>query len=424
MQRDFARDNVGAMISSTDLSGLRIARESRGSTGTKPGRPMRIGLIALAVVAIGTVALVVLGRERALEVRTATAVLRGGAGGVGGLTANGYVVARTKASVSSKVAGRLAFLGVEEGDRTTAGAVIARLEAAEYEAAARQASAEVLASEANQLEAAAEVASARRALSRATALRADSLISEQAVEDAATALEVAEARARVVGARTNAARQGHAAALAALDNTVIRAPFSGTILRKDAEVGEVVAPAVAGGGLTRGAVVTMADLSTLEVEVDVNEAYIANIRPDQSADIVLDAYPGENFAGHVRQIVPTADRQKATVLVRVAIDSEDSRIVPEMGARVIFREAEGTAGGATTPARVYVPAAAVREVGGATVVWRVVDSRARRQEIEAGPVMGDEREVRRGLAGGEILILDAPDGIGDGVRLKIAPQTP
>jgi RND family efflux transporter MFP subunit len=412
------------MISSTDLSGLRIARESRGPARIKPGRAMRLGLIALAAVVTAVAVLVVLGRERALEVRTATAVLRGGAGGAGGLTANGYVVARTKASVSSKVPGRLAFLGVEEGDRTTAGAVIARLEAAEYEAIARQASSEVLASEANQLEAVAEVTRATRALARATSLRADSLISEQAVEDAATAVEVAEARLRVASARTNAARQGHAAALAALDNTVIRAPFSGTILRKDAEVGEVVAPAVAGGGLTRGAVVTMADLSTLEVEVDVNEAYIANIRPNQSADVVLDAYPGQNFAGHVRQIVPTADRQKATILVRVAIDSKDVRIVPEMGARVIFREAEDTPDGASIPARVYVPAAAVRESGGLTAVWLVVDGRARRQDIDAGPVMGEEREVRRGLAGGEVVILDAPDGITDGARLKTASNTP
>src|SRR5690606_26816181 len=157
-------------------------------------------------------------------------------------------------------------------------------------------------------------------------------------EDAATAPAVARARLRAAAARVESARQARAAAAASLENTRVRAPFTGTVLRKDAEVGEVVAPSVAGGGLTRGAVVTMADLSTLEVEVDVNEAYIAGVRRDQPAEIVLDAYPGEAFPGHVRQVVPTADRQKATVLVRVAIDSQDPRILPEMGARVVFLE--------------------------------------------------------------------------------------
>src|SRR5690606_35308330 len=139
-------------------------------------------------------------------------------------------------------------------------------------------------------------------------------------------------------ARVAAAEQIHAAAEAALENTRVRAPFTGTVLRKDAEVGEVVAPSVAGGGLTRGAVVTMADLSTLEVEVDVNEAYIGGVRRDQPAEIVLDAYPSVRFPGHVRQIMPTAHRQKATVLVRVVIDVQEPRILPEMGARVVFLE--------------------------------------------------------------------------------------
>ncbi len=350
----------------------------------------------------------------------ATAAVRGGqSGSGGGLTANGYVVARTKASVSSKVPGRLEFLGVEEGDRVAIGAVIARLEAAEYEAAVRTAAAETLAAEAAQHEAEAGMTQAERALERAIAL--DSLVSEQSLEDARTAVQVARAKLGAASASLEAARQRHAGARANLDNTIIRAPFAGTILRKDAEVGEVVAPAVAGGGLTRGAVVTMADLSTLEVEVDVNEAYIAQVRDDQPAEVVLDAYPADQFPAHVRQIMPTADRQKATVLVRVAIDSEDARILPEMGARVVFLEKEGEpASGAELPARVYVPAAAVRSEGGQDVVWVVIDGRASRRTIEAGPVMAGEREVRSGLDGGETLILDPAAELRDGARVRIA----
>ncbi|MGH7443366.1 MAG: efflux RND transporter periplasmic adaptor subunit, partial [Longimicrobiales bacterium] len=408
--------------SSPDLSGLRISRE-RGAPARHNSRRWKAFALAALALAVVLIAAVVLTRDPVLDVRTAVVAVRGGSGGSAGLTANGYVVARTQASVSSKLPGRLAYLGVEEGDRVAAGAVLARLEAAEYEANLRQAASQVLAAEAAQHEANAILAQAQRDLDRATALRADSLVAEQTLQDATTAWTMAQSRVHAAAARHEAARQGQAAARASLENTIVRAPFSGTILRKDAEVGEVVAPAVAGGGLTRGAVVTMADLSTLEVEVDVNEAYIAGVRDDQAADIVLDAYPAETFAGHVRQVMPTADRQKATVLVRVAIDSDDPRILPEMGARVVFRAATDTTQTAPLPARVTVPAAAVRSDAGTDFVWLVVDEHAQKHTIEAGPVMGDEREVRRGLSGGETVIIDAPADLADGARVRMADST-
>jgi len=407
------------VVSSADLSSLRISRESRDHNAKSKRIVYGVGAVVLLLVATGAWALT---RDRAYEVRTAVAKSRGGVKGSSGLTANGYVVARTKASVSSKVAGRLAYLGVEEGDRVREGAVIARLEAAEYEAAVRQAASEVLAAEATVIEASAQLVQAERARARAEQLHADSLIAERTYEDAVTALETARARLRAAEARLEAARQWHASTRANLENTIIRAPFSGTILRKDAEVGEVVAPAVAGGGLTRGAVVTMADLSTLEVEVDINESYIGSIRHDQPAEIVLDAYPGVTFPGHVRQIVPTADRQKATVLVRVAIDSEDRRIMPEMGARVVFQDTV-TSEVTNSQPRIYVPAAAVRNDGGQDVVWVMVEGRARRRSIEAGPVMGDAREVRSGLTSGETIILDPAEDLADGSRVKAVQET-
>jgi RND family efflux transporter MFP subunit len=385
-------------------------------------RNVVIGIVAV-IVLLAAAAVVVATRDRAIVVQVTQATLRGGAAGSSdGLTANGYVVARTKASVSSKVPGRLAFLGVEEGDRVVAGAIVARLEAAEYEAAVRQAAADVLTAEATREESRAGVTQAQRSLDRARALAADSLIATEVREDAETALQVAQARMNAASARVESARQGLAAAEANLDNTRVRAPFTGSILRRDAEVGEVVAPSVAGGGLTRGAVVTMADLSTLEVEVDVNEAYIGSVRSDQLADVILDAYPAQSFPGHVRQIVPTADRQKATVLVRVAIDSQDSRILPEMGARVVFRERADSAAAAGEPsvARVFVPAETVRSESGVDVVYVVVDERAQRRVIQAGPVMGGEREVRGGLAGGETLVLDPPAELADGVQVRVA----
>jgi HlyD family secretion protein len=405
------------MVSSADLSSLRISRDAEGG-GSRRTLFIITGLILL----LGAIALsaFMATSPRAIDVDVATAELRGGGGG-GGLTANGYVVARTKASVSSKLAGRLAYLGVEEGDRVVEGAVLARLEAAEYEAFVRQARAEAAGAEATRQEALASLRLAERTHARSIELAADSLLAEQMLDDARSNVAIAEARLLAATARLEAAREGLAAAEANLENTRVRAPFTGTVLRRDAEVGEVVAPSVAGGGLTRGAVVTMADLSTLEVEVDVNEAYIGGVRADQPAEVVLDAYPTDRFPGHVRQVVPTADRQKATVLVRVAIDSSDPRILPEMGARVVFRDSI-TAGAEAGPARVFVPASSVRSEGGGDVVYVMAEEHVERRAVEAGPVMGDMREVRSGLRGGETLVLDPPAELTDGARVRVTTR--
>lgn len=419
--RLFARQarppGLNILVDSAELSRLRIFRD-RPSTNEaeRPRRRLIIaGAIGLLIVLAAAAALAL--RPGAVEVRTATAVIRGGGGSGGGLTANGYVVARTKASVSSKVPGRLASLEYQEGDFVPEGAIIARLEAAEYVAAERLASAELLAVQASHHEAEAARAQALRDVERARSLAGASLIAPNELEDAETAARVAEIRVQAAEARLNAAAQSVAIARANLENTLVRAPFGGTVLRKDAEVGEVVAPSV-GGGLTRGAVVTMADLSTLEVEVDVNEAYIGTIRQGQASEVVLDAYPAERFPAHVRQVLPTADRQKATVLVRVGIDSADTRILPEMGARVVFLQEPAPADAATVPSRVFVPADAVRSDGGESVVFVVSEGRVRRQVVEAGPVSGSEREIRSGLSGGERLVVDPPSTLEDGAPVR------
>jgi RND family efflux transporter MFP subunit len=247
------------------------------------------------------------------------------------------------------------------------------------------------------------------------------LIAEQDVDAAESRALQAEERVRSAEARVQAASASLRFARANLENTYVRAPFTGTVLRKEAEVGEVVAPSV-GGGLTRGAVVTMADLTTLEVEVDVNEAYIARIRHEQTARITLDAYPDTAFRGSVRQVVPTADRQRATVQVKVAILDRDPRILPEMGARVDFLEVRAAEGQAapTTP-RFRLPAAAVREEGGRTIVWLVRNGRLETREVSAGPVSGGFREVRSGLSGGELVLTGGVETPQVGMRVKTEP---
>ena len=411
--------------STADLSRLRINRDA-----PPPGvRSALLRNILLLVLALGLALIVYwLIRTRSVpvvQVATVGAATSVGATGVTSVTANGYVVARTKASVSAKAAGRLEYLGVSEGSFVRQGVVIARLDNAEFQAGIAQAEANVAANEASLIEATSDRDQVVREANRQRDVRAQnaSLISQQELDAAMSRASQAEARVSAAMARRRAAEAGLKLALANNDNTIIRAPFTGTVLRKDAEVGEVVAPSV-GGGLTRGAVVTMADLTTLEVEVDVNEAYIARISKGLAARITLDAYPDTSFRGAVRQVVPTADRQRATVQVKVSITDRDSRILPEMGAKVDFLQPEvSAAGAAQSVARpvVRVPQAAVQDDAGKSVVWIVRNDRLTRREIEAGPVSAGFREVRSGLTGGELVLIGGVEKPTDGMRVKIGP---
>ena len=403
-----------------DLSKLRINRDA-------PSPPLRralkrnLALLLGAVIIFGG-AFMVLGHRCAVPVQTAVAAPMSGAGESGGgagtsVTANGYVVARTRASVAAKLAGRIAELRVSEGSNVRRGEVIARLENADYQAQLGQAEAALNSAQADLTEARAARDVAEREAQRLRKMRAKpGLVTDEEYDASVSRADQAIARAQATEARINSADAARRFALANLENTVIRAPFSGTVLRKEAEVGEVVAPSV-GGGLTRGAVVTMADLTTLEVEVDVNEAYIARVRKAQPARIILDAYPDTSFRGQVRQVVPTADRQRATVQVKVRILDRDPRILPEMGARVDFLDTtRGTAGG-SGPARFRVPSSAVRELNGQSVVWLVRNGRLESRAVEAGPVSGGFREIRSGLSGGEVLLVGGVDEPKAGMRV-------
>lgn len=404
-------------MTAPDLNRLRIDRD-RPTPAVSRALKISAGIAGLAVVLIGA-SVIALRRGASVRVQVARAeVVGGSAGGATGITANGYVVARTKASVSSKVAGRLEYLGVTEGTVVRKGDVIARLEHADYAAQVAQAEAELARTRAELAESEAQRDQLKRDVARAQDLLARNLTSSREAEALSAQLTGAEARVEVQKARVQSAEAALGVARVILENTNIRAPFDGTVLRKDAEVGEVVAPSV-GGGLTRGAVVTMANLRTLEVEVDVNEAYIAQIRNGQPARIVLDAYPDRAYDGSVRQIVPTADRQRATVLVKVNILNPDSRILPEMAARVEFLE-QATSGQAepATP-RVFVPGAAVRDEGGQPVVWIVRDGKLTRQPVEAGPVSAGRREVRSGLSGGEQVVIGQSGTLVDGQAVTV-----
>ena len=416
------------MAAPPDLSKLRIDRDTVNPPVRRAlGRNLLIFVMALVLIA-GTAFTI---RSRAVPtVDVVTATPSAGSGGpVGGgtaVTANGYVVARTKASVSAKAAGRLAYLGVSEGSYVRQGNVIARLDNADVQAAVAQAQANVASADATVIEAASDRDQLAREAGRLRDIRARNatLVSTQDLESAQSRAAQAEARHAAALARKRSAEAGLRMAQASNENTIIRAPFTGTVLRKDAEVGEVVAPSV-GGGLTRGAVVTMADLSTLEVEVDVNEAYIGRIASGRPARITLDAYPDTTFRGAVRQVVPTADRQRATVQVKVSIADHDPRILPEMGAKVDFLEPDQPTVGSISPARtaIRVPAAAVRSESGTSVVWVVRDGRLTKRTVTTGPVSGGFLEVRSGLNGGEQLLTGGVDKPVEGLKVKTAGES-
>ena len=410
-----------------DLSKLRINRDDP-PPAVKRALSRVLWLTAAAVLIIATV--VIMGR-RGAAIPVQTVVVAANSGGEGAakgngnvvVVANGYVVARTKAAVSAKIPGRLAQLNVSEGSSVQKGEVIARLDNADYAAAVGQAEAGLASAKATLIEAQSDRDQMQRDYVRVRDIHAQNpnLVSPQDVENADSRARQAGARFDAQSARVDAAAAALRVAQANLENTYVRAPFSGTVLRKEAEVGEVVAPSV-GGGLTRGAVVTMADLATLEVEVDVNEAYIARVHSGQQARITLDAYPDTAFRGAVRQIIPTADRQRATVQVKVSILDRDPRILTEMGAKVEFLETpRAAAAGSAQPVerpRIIVLADAVRSENGRDVVWIVRDGRLQRRDVDAGPVSGNFREIRSGLAGGEQLLVGGIETPKEGQRVR------
>ncbi len=411
------------MTAPADLSKLRINRDSPSAPERKA---LTRNLLLFVVAIIVVVAVIMFMRARNVPLAqvvtvSASSSASGPAAGATSVTANGYVVARTKASVSAKIAGRLAYLSVSEGSIVRRGDVIARLDNADYEAAVAQAQANIASADATVIEARSDRDQLVREANRTSEIRTRNanLISQQDVEVATSRAAQADARLNAAEARKRSAEAGLRMAQANSDNTIIRAPFAGTVLRKDAEVGEVVAPSV-GGGLTRGAVVTLADLQTLEVEVDVNEAYIGRIRGSAPTRITLDAYPDTSFRGVVRQVVPTADRQRATVQVKVSILDHDPRILPEMGAKVDFQEPAATGVASAAPkAVIRVPAAAVKTDAGSSVVWVVREGRLARRAVQTGPVSGGFLEVRSGLSGGEQILVGGVDAPVDGMKVKV-----
>ncbi len=421
-----------------DLASLRIPDTPRRSR-RRPWIALAIGVALLAGAALAWRARVASGGTEVQVLQPSIEQGSGAAGSVGPaiLTASGYVVARRKAVVSAKIQGRLAELRVEEGSRVREGDVLARLESTDYQAqvaraaaATRQAAAQVASAEAQIRRADAELAEARRVLAVSERLAREQVLPTDTLEatrSRLTLVEASRAQAEADRGRAQAAEQQARAeqqyARALLDNTVIRAPFTGTVVRKMAEVGESVAPIPPGVNLSTssGAIVALADLDTLEVEVDVAEANVAKLGPAQPADVQVEAFPDKRYRAVLRQVIPTADRTKATVLVKVTILDKDADLKPEMSARATFIQHAGASGAAPAARQVFVPQSAVAIRDGAPVAFEVVGGIARARPLTVGRAVQGRVPVTAGLTGTETLVDHPPATLGDGARVRVKP---
>ena len=335
------------------------------------------------------------------------------------LNATGYVVAQRKASVASKATGRLEWLGVAEGSRVKKGQIIARLESQDVAATRDQAAANVNVARANLEQAKAEQQDAQRQLKRTEDLLAQNFVSPAAFDAAVARADKARAAVGSAQAAVVAAEANRRVAGVGVEQTVIRAPFDGVVLTKNANVGDTITP-FSSALDTKGAVVTMADMSTLEVEADVSESNLQKVKIGQPCEIELDAVPDARFQGSVSRMVPTVDRSKATVTTKISFLELDPRILPDMSAKVAFlSEPVPPEQRAARPA---VNAAAIVERGGRSVVFVVRDRRVSTVPVDTGSRIGDVIELKQGPKPGEKVVLRPPGKLKDGMLVQLANQ--
>jgi HlyD family secretion protein len=402
-------------VSSTDLSQLRI---ERGAATPRIARRRRLWPWLVGVAVLGAVAVFVLQRESALAVDTVTVTQAYPSQAHTQLNATGYVVAQRKAAVASKATGRLEWLGVREGSVVKEGEVLARLENKDVIAAREQAQANAGVARANLEQGIAEWKDAERALARSRDLLDKNFVSA-AAHDAVIARHE-KARAAITGfkAAIGAAEAAVRSAQVAVEQTLIRAPFDGVVLTKNANVGDVITPFSSALG-SQAAVVTMADMSTLEVEADVSESNLSKVNAGQPCEIQLDALPEMRFRGTVTRLVPTVDRSKATVLAKIRFVDKDARILPEMSAKVAFLGQEMPEG--ERAPRVAVQPHAVVERNGARVVFIVKEGRVTQAPVAIGGKLGELVEVKSGVKPGERVVARPPEKLRDGAAVTAAP---
>jgi len=410
---------MGVMDKSDLLKELRIDR----GTDEPPPRKLLLPILAIvALLGVGAIAWWLFAGPSALAVHTAIAQpMSAGGASASVLDATGYVTARRAATVSAQITGALTAVLIEEGEHVEAGQVLARLDETAQRASLAQAQAQSQAAQALLVQYQAQLAQSHRDLQRMQDMVGRKLVSQQAMEQARTLVETQSAQVETQRKQIQLTQAAVQSAQVQLDYCTVHAPFSGVVIAKSAQVGEIISPFSAGGGFTRTGVGTIVDMDSLEIEVDVNEAYINRVVAGHPVDAVLNAYPDWKIPAHVIAIIPTADRSKATVKVRIALDTKDTRIVPDMGVRVSFLEENKPAAQAQqAPRGVLVPAAALHKDADKDIVFILKDSKAQRRAVTVGGNVGESRQVLGGVNAGENVIVDAPPELKDGTAVVLA----
>ncbi|HTD27946.1 MAG TPA: efflux RND transporter periplasmic adaptor subunit [Xanthomonadaceae bacterium] len=405
------------------LNELRIERNAPASPRSWRWLWILLGVLALLAVIAGGV--LMLRGDNAPQVHVATATAIGGASGNASvLDATGYVTARREATVSAKITGKVKGVFIEEGQHVDAGYVMATLDPVDAQADRSLAQAQVASSRSQVNNIQAQLKSAEADAARYTELASRKLVSRSQLDQSVASRDALRAQLDAAQRNVQVALDNAHIADNGVDNTVVRAPFSGVIIDKAAQAGEIVSPLSAGGGFTRTGIGTIVDMDSLEVQVDVNEAYIGRVQPKMPVESVLNAYPDWKIPSEVIAIIPTADRSKATVKVRIALKSKDPRILPDMGARVSFLEKVQPANVATTKPGVLVPASAVVSRGGVDSAFVVDGDKVKRHPLKLGRTLGDDREIVEGLAAGDSVVTDPPAGLVEGAHVRISTDKP
>jgi RND family efflux transporter MFP subunit len=398
------------------LKELRIDRNK--ASAPPPSSPRRGLWIVIAVVALlvlGGIGWFVFGRERPIEVTTAPVVaIQQGTSSSSVLDASGYVVARRMATVSAKITGKVREVMIEEGMRVEEGQVMATLDPIDANAQRSLSAAQLEAARSQLAGLEAQVAQANAEAGRLQTLVGQQLVSRSQYDLAMSQRDSLRAQLRTAQRNTKVAGDALAIADLGVDNNIVRAPFSGVVTAKAAQPGEIVSPLSAGGGFTRTGIGTIVDMDSLEIEVEVGEAFIGRVQPKMPVEATLNAYPDWRIPAEVIAIIPTADRGKATVKVRVALKTKDPRIVPEMGVRVSFLESAAPAQ-AAAPKGVRVPAAALVERDQKTVAFVIGDDkRVQQVPVTVGVALNNDRQVTAGLSAGQQVVTNPPPELRDG----------
>ncbi|WP_369914930.1 efflux RND transporter periplasmic adaptor subunit [Xanthomonas sp. NCPPB 3005] len=409
------------MSTSADLlKELRIDRKAPPSE-PPPRRGLWIAVVLALLLALGVGGWLLFGRGKAIEVTTAPVVaIAAGSSSASVLDASGYVVARRMATVSAKITGKVREVLIEEGMRVEQGQVMATLDPIDAGAQRQLSASQLDAARSQVTNMQAQLRQAEADAQRLQTLSTQQLVSRSQYEQALSQRDAL--RAQLQSAQRNVVVAGNQLSISDLnvDNTIVRAPFAGVVTAKAAQPGEIVSPLSAGGGFTRTGIGTVVDMDSLEIEVEVGEAFIGRVKPGMPVEAVLNAYPEWKIPAEVIAIIPSADRGKATVKVRVALKQKDPRIVPEMGVRVSFLEAP-QAQAQDKPQGVRAPGAAIVKRGGQDVAFALKeDNTVEQRALKTGIALGDDRQVLSGLAAGDTVVLDPPETLRDGVKVKMA----